>query len=61
MFVLAPAQEGRHNSRYRSHGHTMAVDPWGRVLAERAAGVGLAWADIDLGVLHDVRAKLPMG
>ena len=61
VFVLAPAQEGRHNPRYRSHGHTMAVDPWGRVLAERAAGVGLVWADIDLGVLQDVRAKLPMG
>ena len=61
VFVLAPAQEGRHTPRYRSHGHSMVVDPWGRVLAERAAGVGLVWADIDLGTLHDVRAKLPMG
>ena len=60
VFVLAPAQEGRHSPRYRSWGHSMAVDPWGRVLAERATGVGLVWADIDLGVLHDVRAKLPM-
>ena len=60
VFVLAPAQEGQHNPRYRSWGHSMVVDPWGRVLAERATGVGLVWANIDLGVLHDVRARLPM-
>ena len=60
VFVLAPAQEGQHNPRYRSFGHSMVVDPWGRVLADRAAGVGLAWADIDLEVLHEVRARLPM-
>ena len=60
VFVLAPAQEGQHHPRYQSYGHTMAVDPWGRVLAERAAGVGLAWAEIDLGVLREVRARLPM-
>ena len=60
VFVLAPAQEGQHNPRYRSFGHSMVVDPWGRVLAERATGIGLVWADIDLGVLHDVRGKLPM-
>lgn len=60
VFVLAPAQEGRHNPRYRSWGHSMAVDPWGRVLAERASGVGLVWADVDLGVLDEVRARVPM-
>lgn len=60
VFVLAPAQEGQHNPRYRSFGHSMVVDPWGRVLAERATGEGLVWADIDLGVLHEVRARLPM-
>ena len=61
VFVLAPAQEGQHNPRYRSWGHSMVVDPWGRVLAERATGVGLVWADIDIGVLQEVRARLPMG
>ena len=60
VFVLAPAQEGQHNPRYRSFGHSMVVDPWGRVLAQRATGTGLVWADIDLGVLHGVRARLPM-
>ena len=61
VFVLAPAQEGQHHPGYRSHGHTMAVDPWGRVLAERPSGVGLAWAEVDLGLVQEVRAKLPMG
>ena len=61
VFVLAPAQEGRHNSRYRSFGHSMAVDPWGRVIAERASGTGLVWADIDLRTIAEVRARLPMG
>lgn len=61
VFVLAPAQEGQHNPRYRSYGHSMVVDPWGRVLAERASGTGLVWAELDIGVLREVRATIPMG
>lgn len=60
-YVAAPAQSGRHNPEYRSYGHTLAVDPWGRILCEAAEGTGLSFADIDLSYLRKVRAELPMG
>jgi len=61
FYVAAPAQVGQHHPKYRSYGHTLAVDPWGRVLCETAVGNGLSFADIDLDYLRKVRAELPMG
>jgi nitrilase len=58
-YVVAPAQGGLHASGRRTYGHTMIVDPWGEVLAERAEGEGVVLADIDGGRLSEVRAALP--
>ena len=60
-YVAAPAQVGEHNPKYRSFGHSLAVDPWGRVLCEAGAGPGLSYADIDLDALRKIRRELPMG
>ncbi len=60
FYVAAPAQTGQHNPKYRSYGHTLLVDPWGRVLLEAKDGVGLRLADIDLETLVRVRRELPM-
>lgn len=61
FFVLAPAQVGQHNPRFASYGHGMAVDPWGRVLAVNDGGPGLVHAELDLGLIEQVRAQLPLG
>lgn len=61
FYVAAPAQAGQHGPRYRSYGHTLLADPWGRVLLEANDGVGLSLADIDLETLARVRRELPMG
>ena len=58
-FVVAPAQVGRHNPARESYGHSIIIDPWGEVLAERPDGVGLAVAEIDLARLHEVRSQMP--
>jgi len=58
-YVVAPAQGGRHPSGRRTYGHTMIVDPWGKVLAERAEGEGVVIADIDRRRLDEVRRTLP--
>ncbi|MDX1512296.1 MAG: carbon-nitrogen hydrolase family protein, partial [Gammaproteobacteria bacterium] len=60
-YVAAPAQAGQHSARYRSHGHTLAVDPWGGVLCEAGDEPGLFFADVDLTYLEKVRAELPVG
>lgn len=58
-YVLAPAQGGRHPNGRTTHGHTMAVDPWGRVLAVRETGPGIVIADLDRAELARVRQALP--
>lgn len=61
FFVAAPAQTGQHNPAYRSHGHSMVVDPWGRVLLDAGEPAALSFCDIDLDSVARVRRELPMG
>ncbi len=59
-YVLAPAQGGQHVNGRQTWGHSMAVDPWGRVLAQRAeAGPGLVLAELDMQQLQQWRQQLP--
>lgn len=58
-YVVAPAQGGLHANGRRTHGHSMIVDPWGEVLAERTEGEAVLLADIDAGRLAEVRQSLP--
>ncbi len=58
-FVIAPAQCGRHHADRASHGHSMIVDPWGRVLARLAQRPGVAVADCSTAELERVRDGLP--
>jgi predicted amidohydrolase len=58
-YVVAPAQWGRHHAGRSSYGHTCVVDPWGRVVAERARGTGVVLARIDLARVARLRLELP--
>jgi len=58
-WVLAPAQGGTHASGRQTHGHTMVVDPWGKIVAERATGAGIVLADIDPSFQSQMRRSLP--
>ncbi|MGE0615245.1 MAG: carbon-nitrogen hydrolase family protein [Bacteriovoracia bacterium] len=58
-FVIAPAQSGEHAAKRRTYGHTRIIDPWGQVLAERAEGAGIVYAELDFEALAKRRAELP--
>jgi len=58
-WVLAPAQGGTHPNGRQTHGHSMVVDPWGKVVAERATGAGVVVADIDPQFQAKMRHSLP--
>jgi predicted amidohydrolase len=58
-FVIAPGQVGEHLPGRECFGHSMIVDPWGTILAEVQGGVGFCVADLDLGRIAEVRAKIP--
>jgi len=60
-FAIAAAQCGLHEDGRRTYGHSLVVDPWGRVLldmgdAEREVG----FAELDLGETGEVRSRLPV-
>ncbi|MSP38021.1 MAG: carbon-nitrogen hydrolase family protein [Deltaproteobacteria bacterium] len=59
VYVIAADQFGKSAKSFQTHGHSMIVDPWGKVLAELADGAGVIAAEIDLDHLAKVRAELP--
>jgi predicted amidohydrolase len=59
VYVLAPDQCGTSADGTPRHGHSLVVDPWGRVLADAGEGEGLAIADVDPAELTRVRELLP--
>jgi deaminated glutathione amidase len=58
-YVIAAAQGGTHENGRRTFGHSMVVDPWGKVLAVRPEGEGVVVAEIDAAHIASVRMQLP--
>jgi deaminated glutathione amidase len=59
-FILAPAQGGRHDSGRETYGHSLAVGPWGDILAEVAGDdPGVAVCDIDPAAVATARRRIP--
>lgn len=58
-FVVAAAQAGHHEDGRATFGHSLVVDPWGRVLLDMGDTAGHATCDIDLAAVADTRARIP--
>ena len=62
-FVLAPAQTGFHPESHgkgrRTHGHSLAVAPWGEVLADAGTDPGVTFVDLDLVQVQAARGRVP--
>jgi len=59
-FVIAAAQVGRHEDGRTTYGHSLVVDPWGKVLLDLGGdGPGLGFAELDLAAVAEVRSRLP--
>ena len=58
-YVIAPGQYGRHPAGRETFGHSLIVDPWGRIIAERSEGESVVAADIDPGLPAKLRAEFP--
>ena len=58
-YVFAAAQGGRHESARESYGHSLVVDPWGRILAEGGIDPTVLLADIDPAAVAGARARIP--
>ncbi len=58
-YVIAPGQFGQHSDGRSTYGHSLIIDPWGRILAEEAAGDCVITAELDLGLPQKLRREFP--
>ncbi len=58
-YVVAAAQGGLHPNGRMTHGNSMIIDPWGKILARMDKGEGVIMADFDPQRLADIRTRLP--
>ena len=58
-FVFAAAQGGKHENGRETYGHSLVVDPWGRIIAEGGTEPGIIMAEIDPAEVAKARARIP--
>lgn len=59
-YVVAAAQSGLHQDGRVTFGHSLVVDPWGKVLLDMGEGQGVGFAEIDLEVMQKARKQIPV-
>ena len=58
-YVISPGQCGTLAGGAECYGHSLIVDPWGRVLADGGTEPGVVTAEIDLSLVRDTRRRIP--
>jgi deaminated glutathione amidase len=59
-FILAAAQAGHHECNRETYGHSIAISPWGEVLAEAdGETTGFITAEINLAAVNKARSRVP--
>src|SRR5918998_2185447 len=58
-FMISAAHGGLHEDGRETFGHSLIVDPWGRILAEAGTDPGVILAEIDVGQVAEARGRIP--
>ena len=58
-YVISPGQCGTLSGGAECFGHSLIVDPWGRVLADGGTEPGIITAEIDLALVRQTRSRIP--
>lgn len=62
-YILAPAQTGTHSATRgktrQTYGHSLAIAPWGDVIADAGTDPGVIYVDLDLGKVAQARQRVP--
>ncbi len=59
-WVVASAQTGVHEDGRSTYGHSLVISPWGDIILDMEVDAGIGYADIDLSLVADVRARIPV-
>lgn len=58
-YIVAADQVGTHANGRETYGHSMIIDPWGKIIAEQAKGTGMIIVDLDMLGLYKIRSQFP--
>jgi predicted amidohydrolase len=59
VYIVAPNQTGKNPLSFATYGHSMIVDPWGRIVTQASDRAEVIVGEIDLDYLAKVRSELP--
>lgn len=60
-FIVAAAQSGRNNEKRESYGHSLVVDPFGRVLLDMKEEINsFRTLELDLSIIGNIRKDMPL-
>jgi len=58
-YVLASGQVGHHPNGRHTWGHSMLIDPWGKIVTVLPESEGFVCGEIDTQLMQEVRRNLP--
>lgn len=58
-FIIATAQCGKHHGSRKTYGHSLIVDPWGKILLQGSNKPGIFSSTLDLRLINSVRNRIP--
>ncbi|MGI5911495.1 MAG: carbon-nitrogen hydrolase family protein [Syntrophomonadaceae bacterium] len=59
-YVIASSPARNPEASYQVWGHSMVVDPWGKIVAQAGEGEEIIHAELDFNLLHNIRQELPL-
>ena len=58
-FIVAPAQIGHHENGRETYGHSLIIDPWGKIVAEACHDDEVIVAELDMALVDTARRQIP--
>ncbi len=59
IFIIAPNQWGINKNNRHTYGHSLVIDPWGKVLGDAGEGEKILFCDIDLSEVSRIQSLIP--
>ncbi|RAJ99244.1 carbon-nitrogen hydrolase family protein [Aliidiomarina maris] len=59
-YMVAPNQGGEHPDGRETWGHSMVIDPWGKICTQISSDIGVGSVPIDPTIIQDVRRRMPV-
>jgi hypothetical protein len=60
LFVAAVSPAPNPQASYQAWGHSLVVDPWGRIIAQAGQEEGILWAELDFSLNEQIRREIPL-